>query len=42
MSLDSKIHMIIICDYDTLVTNHVYTRKCDQFRIYNQWNMYIM
>jgi len=34
MSLDSKIHMTVICGYDTEVTDQVYTRKCDQFRIY--------
>jgi len=27
MSLDSKIHMIVICDYDTYVTNQVCTRN---------------
>jgi len=32
------IRMIVICDYNTInTTNQVYTRKCGQFRIYNQW-----
>ena len=36
MSLDSKIYVIVICDYDTQVTNQVFTRKYDQFGIYDQ------
>ena len=42
MILNNKIYMMVICDNDTYLTNQVYTSKCDQFRIYSQWNTYVI
>jgi hypothetical protein len=35
MSVDNKIHIRMICDYNTIEQNQVYTRERNQFRIYN-------